>query len=85
MSRSRSDVPSAEGWVSVQSWGAAIASAVVMLVAVFVAFALVPTWLLDRLATRVTPTGRDLIIVGWWLVGLVGCSWLFVRLQGRER
>lgn len=83
MSRSRSDVPAAEGRAQVQGWGAAIPRAAVMLAAAFVAFALVPNWLLDRLATRVTPAGRDLIIVGWWLVGLVGCSLLFVRLQGR--
>jgi len=56
-----------------------------MVIVVLVAFGLVPNWLLDRLATRVTPTGRDLVIVGWWLVAVVGCTWLFLRLQGRER
>ena len=85
MARDRADAPDAVSVVSAQGWGSAIARAVVMLVVVLLAFAVFPNWLLDRLATTVTPTGRDLIIVGWWLVALVGCTWLFLRLQGRER
>jgi hypothetical protein len=56
-----------------------------MLAVVVLVFGLAPNWLLDRLADRVTTTGRDLILVAWWIVGLVACSWLFLVLQGRER
>jgi hypothetical protein len=85
MARSQADAPVAGSGGSAQGWGTAVARAIVLLVVVFVAFAIVPNWLLDRLATKVTTTGRDLILVGWWVVALVGCTWLFVRLQGRER
>ena len=85
MARSRVDNPGAGSTGSAQGWGSAIARAVTMVIVVLVAFGLVPNWLLDRLATRVTPTGRDLVIVGWWLVALFACTWLFLRLQGRER
>jgi hypothetical protein len=85
MSGPRADAPAAELRGSAQGWGTAIARAVLMLAVVFVAFALFPNWLLDRLATRVTSTGRDLILVGWWIVALVGCAWFFVRLQVKER
>jgi hypothetical protein len=54
-----------------------------MLAIAFVAFAVVPSWLLDRTATRVTTTGRDLILIGWWMAAFIGCCWAFVRLQGR--
>ncbi len=84
MARSQAGAPVAGSGGSAQGWGTAIARAVVMLLVAFLAFAIVPNWLLDRLATRVTPTGRDLILVGWWVVALVGCTWLFVWLQGRE-
>lgn len=68
-----------------QSWGAAVPRAVLLLAVVVLVFGLAPNWLLDRLADRVTTTGRDLILVAWWIVGLVVCSWLFLVLQGRER
>lgn len=83
MVRFPADVPDTESVGSAQGWGSAIARAVVMLFVVFVAFAVFPNWLLNRLATTMTPTGRDLILVGWWLVAIVACTWLFVRLQGR--
>jgi hypothetical protein len=79
------DVTGAARRRATQGWGTAVVRAVLMLVVSFLAFAIVPTWLLDRLAERVTPTGRDLILVAWWMVALIGCSWLFVALQGRER
>lgn len=85
MARSQSHVPGADPRDSAKGWGSAVARGLLMLLAVFIAFAIVPNWLADRLATRVTPTGRDLIVVAWWLVALVGCTWLFLRLQGRER
>ncbi len=65
--------------------GIAVVRAVAMLLVVFVAFAIVPNWLLGRLATRVTSTGRDLILVGWSTIAFVGSGWLFVRLQRGER
>ena len=68
-----------------EGWPAAVVGAALMLVAVFLAFGLVPNWLLDRLADRVTTTGRDLILVAWWIFGLAACTWLFLALQGRER
>lgn len=83
MARFRADAPEAGSDSSAPGWGRGIARAVVMLFVVFVAFAVFPNWLLNRLATTMTPTGRDLILVGWWLVALVGCTWLFLRLQGR--
>ena len=55
-----------------------------MVVVLFVAFGVVPNWLLDWTATRVTPTGRDVIVVGWWVASLIGCAWLFLRLQSRR-
>ncbi len=55
-----------------------------MLTIAFVVFAVVPTWLLDRTATRVTTTGRDLMLMGWWMVAFIVCCWVFARLQGRE-
>jgi len=68
-----------------QSWGAAVPRAALMLAVVVLAFGLAPNWLLDRLADRVTTTGRDLILVAWWMLGLVVCTWLFLVLQRRER
>ncbi len=68
-----------------QGWTNAVARAVLMLAVVVVVFGLVPNWLLDRLADRVTTTGRDLILVASWIVGLAACTWLFLVLQGRER
>lgn len=84
MARSQAGAPGAGSGGPARGWGSAIVRAVVLILAVFVAFALIPNWLLDRLDTRATPTGRDLIIVMWWLVALGGCSWLFVLLQGRD-
>ncbi len=68
-----------------RGWGIAVVRAIAMLVVVFVVFAVVPNWLLGRLATRVTSTGRDLILVGWSTVAFVGAGWLFFRLQRGER
>jgi hypothetical protein len=85
MATSQADMPAAGSGGSAPGWGTAIVRAVVMLVVVVLAFAIVPNWLLDRLATKVTPTGRDLILVGSWIVAFVFCMWLFVRLQGRGR
>ena len=69
---------------SEQGWGSAILRAIAMLAFSFLVFAIVPNWLLDRIATRVTTTGRDLILLGWWGVAFVASCWAFVRLQGRE-
>ena len=85
MARSQGDAPGADPRVSAEGWGSAIARSVLMLLVVFIAFAVVPNWLADRLATRVTPTGRDLIVIAWWLAALIGCTWLFMRLQATER
>jgi hypothetical protein len=69
----------------VQGWGAAIARAIAMVAIAFVTLGVVPNWLLDRTATQLTPTGRDLVLLTWWVVALVLSAWAFVRLQGRER
>ncbi len=84
MARSQADAPGAGSGGSAQGWGTAIVRAMAMLAVAFVVFAVVPSWLIDRLATRVTTTGRDLILVGWWVVAFVVSCWVFVRLQGRE-
>ena len=75
----------AVGGGSAQGWGTAIARAVVMVAVALVALGVIPNWLLDRTATRLTTTGRDLVLLAWWVVALVLSGWVFVRLQGRER
>jgi hypothetical protein len=63
------------------SWGRAIGSAVVIIVASYLAFVLIPNILLTYLATRTVPFSRDLLVTLWWIVAFVFCCWLFVRLQ----
>lgn len=64
------------------TWGQAIARAIVMLVVCVVLFAVVPGYLLTYLTIRTSATIRDLLVAGWWAIGLVFALWLFVRLQG---
>jgi hypothetical protein len=85
MAEPGAELAGASGRVGAQGWGAAVPRALLMLAVVVVVFGLVPNWLLDRLADRVTTTGRDLILVASWIVGLAACTWLFLVLQGRER
>jgi hypothetical protein len=82
MAETHADVR-AVGGGSAESWSAAIVRAIAMLVIAFLTLGVVPNWLLDRLATRVTPTGRDLILVACWTLAFVVSAWAFVRLQRR--
>lgn len=66
------------------SWGAAALKALAMIAICFLLFVLVPNSLLGYLTTRMTPTGRDLVVTTWWLAAFVVASWIFVRLQRRR-
>lgn len=68
------------------TWGNAVVRAIVMLAVCVVLFAVVPGYLLTYLTIRTSATIRDLLVMGWWTVGLLFALWLFVRLQRtRER
>ena len=58
--------------------------ALAMIAICFLLFVLVPNSLLGYLTTRMTPTGRDLVVTTWWLAAFVVASWIFVRLQRRR-
>jgi len=64
------------------TWGQAIVRAILMLAVCVVVFAIVPGYLLTYLTIRTGATTRDLLVAGWWAVGLLFALWLFVRLQG---
>ncbi|MBI3648391.1 MAG: hypothetical protein HY240_06555 [Actinobacteria bacterium] len=67
-------------------WGSAALRAALMLVVSILGFVFIPNQLLTYLSLRVVPRERDLLVTLWWVVTLVACSWLFVRLQqGRRR
>jgi FtsH-binding integral membrane protein len=79
-----SGVQQAESGPRATSWGAATLRAAIMVVYSFLVFALIPNSLLAYLTTRLTPTARDLVMVGWWVLAfVVGCV-VFVRLQPRS-
>ena len=67
------------------SWGHAALAAAAMVAISFLVFVLIPNTLLGYLTTRMTPTGRDLVVATWWAVGFVAACVLFVRLQPRRR
>lgn len=66
-------------------WRAAILAALLMVVISFLAFVLIPNTLLGYLTTRMTPNGRDLVVVGVWAIGFVLACIVFVRLQRKGR
>lgn len=70
---------------STTSWGRAIVTSAIMVVVSFLFFILIPNTLLGFLTTRLTPTGRDLVVAAWWVVAFVVACVIFVRLQGRRR
>ena len=63
------------------TWGSAAVRAILMLLVCIVLFAIVPGYLLSYLTIRTSATMRDLLVTGWWAVGLLFALWLFVRLQ----
>ncbi len=67
------------------SWAHAALAALVMVVVSFLVFVLIPNTLLGYLTTRMTPTGRDLVVAGWWMIGFVLACLVFVRLQPGPR
>jgi hypothetical protein len=75
----------AGGDADARSWGAAFLAAAVMVLLTFLAFVLIPNSLLGYLTTRMTPTGRDLVVVGWWILAFLICCVVFVRLQRRAK
>jgi hypothetical protein len=70
---------------SAMSWGGAILGAAAMVLLSFLVFVLIPNSLLGYLTTRMTPTGRDLVIVGWWALAFLIASLVFVSLQHRGK
>ena len=80
-----SDTGSATGNGTRRSWGSAVGTSLVVLVVSILAFMVVPNELIAFLSTRVEPTARDLLVSVWWVLALVVCIWLFVRVQDRER
>jgi dipeptide/tripeptide permease len=56
-----------------------------MVVVSFLLFVLIPNTLLAYLTTRMTPTGRDLVVATTWALGFVVACVIFVRLQPRRR
>jgi hypothetical protein len=83
MERARS--PEDAGAPATTSWGHAALAAAAMVAISFLVFVLIPNTLLGYLTTRMTPTGRDLVVATWWAVGFVAACVLFVRLQPRRR
>ena len=68
------------------TWGNAVVRAIAMFAVCVVLFAIVPGYLLTYLTIRTSATVRDLLVMGWWTVGLLFALWLIVRLQRtRER
>ena len=67
------------------SWGAALLGAAAMILLSFLVFILIPNSLLAYLTTRMTPTGRDLVVVAWWALAFVASCVVFVRLQRRGK
>jgi hypothetical protein len=66
-------------------WAGAALRGLGILASCIVLFVLFPNWLVGYLALRVTPTGRDLILSGWFGVAFVlGCV-VFVLLQPRGK
>jgi len=63
------------------SWGAASLGAAAMILLSYLVFVLIPNMLLTYLTTRLTPTGRDLVVVGWWVLAFLLSCLVFVRLQ----
>jgi hypothetical protein len=47
----------------------------------FLGLVLIPNSLLGYLTTRMTPAGRDLVVVGCWMLAFVFSCLVFVRLQ----
>lgn len=75
----------ADGAPDTTSWGSAILRAVLMVVLSFLAFVFIPNTLLGYLTTRMTPNGRDFVVVSCWgLLFLISCV-VFVRLQRKEK
>lgn len=64
-------------------WGAAVWKGLVVLIASFLGFVIVPDRLVSYLSLHVAPDVRDALGVVWWIAFLVFLSWLFVRLQRR--
>lgn len=63
------------------SWGAASLGAAAMILLSYLVFVLIPNMLLTYLTTRLTPTGRDLVVVGWWVLAFLLSCLVFVGLQ----
>lgn len=70
---------------STTSWGRAVVTSAIMVVVSFLFFILIPNTLLGYLTTRLTPTGRDLVVAAWWAFAFALACVIFVRLQGRRR
>jgi hypothetical protein len=66
-------------------WATATARAAVLLAASVVGFVVFPNWLVGYLSTRVTPTGRDILLAIWLPVGVVLVGFLFARVTARDR
>jgi hypothetical protein len=67
-----------------EPWGVAIAKGVGMFLVSVLLLVILPDRLVTYLATRTTPTRRDLAVVAVWAVSFVLCCWGFVRIQPRE-
>jgi len=81
----RSDASKDSGPKATTSWGAATLAAIAMVVVSFLLFVLIPNTLLAYLTTRMTPTGRDLVVASLWALGFVVACVIFVRLQPRRK
>jgi hypothetical protein len=56
-----------------------------MILLSYLVFVLIPNALIAYLTTRLTPTGRDLLVVGWWVLAFLLSCLVFVRLQRRGK
>ena len=70
---------------STEGWGRALLYSAVVLILAVVGFGVAPDRLITFLSTRVTPTGRDLLVTLWIVAFFVFLTWLYVRLQPRQR
>jgi len=69
----------------VGSWGSGLARGGLVLVLSIIGFVLVPNRLVAYLSLHAVPRTRDALALIWMGVFFAFMSWLFGRLQGRER
>jgi hypothetical protein len=66
------------------SWPRAAVTSLAVVVVLGLVFAMLPDRIADALERRdVSPDGRDLVLLAWWLAAVVAVPWVLTRLQRR--